>query len=160
MQALDLAQDEKDKQPSPIPHKIIIPIKRSTKQERSKVFFKEQSQLLQRVRKTMDNLEDIRKTLNIIYNNSYKHKNGIKLAIYLSQKFGIRIDRQAKRYKEALLCWFSENWDKFGPILSELITKNRKSDDIKKQKEYQNEPNLESVAIFQTFTEDLLQIEY
>lgn len=41
----------------------------------------------------------------------------LSLAKILVQKFNLKLDRLAKRNRSAMLCWYSENWDKILPYL-------------------------------------------
>lgn len=36
----------------------------------------------------------------------------LQLAAHVSDSLGIYLDRMAKRNRKALICWFSEHWDK------------------------------------------------
>lgn len=46
------------------------------------------------------------------YQELYRFPNILKLAQALAEKQELHIDRNAKRVREELICWFCENWDK------------------------------------------------
>ncbi|EAX95366.1 hypothetical protein TVAG_425500 [Trichomonas vaginalis G3] len=52
-----------------------------------------------------------------VLGNAFKNTELLDLAVKVSQKLGIYIDRMAKRNKTALLCWFAENWMAIYPYL-------------------------------------------
>lgn len=58
----------------------------------------------------------------------YDHKvTAVSLLSYatsLEQQLGIQIDRLARRNRQALFCWFTENWDIIQPVLTRTSTKN------------------------------------
>lgn len=43
----------------------------------------------------------------------------LNLAADLEKKIHVEVDRLARRNRQALLCWFAENWDKVKPIILE-----------------------------------------
>lgn len=55
----------------------------------------------------------------------------MQLAQNVSQRLGIYLDRMAKRNKNALLCWFAENWVAIYPCLQQLPPPQKKKPEIK-----------------------------
>lgn len=41
----------------------------------------------------------------------------LDLAADLEKKINIEVDRLARRNRQALLCWFAENWEKIQPLI-------------------------------------------
>ncbi|EAX95265.1 hypothetical protein TVAG_149850 [Trichomonas vaginalis G3] len=44
----------------------------------------------------------------------------LAFAAEMSNKYCIKLDRLAKRNRDALLCWYSENWDTVFPHLNDI----------------------------------------
>ncbi|EAY14770.1 hypothetical protein TVAG_219510 [Trichomonas vaginalis G3] len=59
----------------------------------------------------------------ILFSSPYIKKFGdlVKMACYIAQKEKLHVDRDSKRGKEAIICWYCENWNKVCPLLSESL---------------------------------------
>lgn len=71
-----------------------------------------------RVKMNEGNLEIVKYTLINFFGGGFTNAELINIAVYISNGIGIKVDRMAKRNRDALLCWFSENWGLIYPILT------------------------------------------
>lgn len=86
-------------------------------------------QIMMRIEKNGIKIDLISEILENIYGGKFKAEELLKFARKIGKEISVRVDRLANRNKTALLCWFSENWDKIYPILHRLI-QNGKSKEL------------------------------
>ena len=92
---------------------MVIPIyviKRTGKKPNNEKYKKVQDRQIKRRQKNADLFDNVRKTLDSYYNQPFKFKDAILLADSIAAKIGVKIDRDARRSKDTLICWFCENW--------------------------------------------------
>lgn len=78
-------------------------------------YIKYRNTLSKRRRKVSELYAQLEK-LFIKYPNLAKKKDFVQFARLISKKLSLKLDRDASRVREALQCWFAENWVKINPI--------------------------------------------
>ncbi|EAX95002.1 hypothetical protein TVAG_243550 [Trichomonas vaginalis G3] len=73
---------------------------------------RDQEKILERVQQNGIKIDYVSAYINKLFRTKLAHTTLLALAKAISESTGIQLDRLAKRYKSALLCWYSENWDK------------------------------------------------
>jgi hypothetical protein len=58
-----------------------------------------------------------------------KHNELLSIAVLISRKTPIKVDRDAKRRKVAMIKWFDEHWDDVYPLLKLIVLEDRDNDD-------------------------------
>lgn len=91
-------------------NKIIKPLKYNTNYKHEDI--------IERVRKNEGYFEMVKYFINDYLGNGYTNAQLVSLARYFSNECSIYLDRMAKRNRNALLCWFSENWLSILPHLT------------------------------------------
>ena len=83
-------------------------------------------------------------SLKMIFGTPPQKKQLLDLALRISPKINVRVDRLAKRSRDCLICWFCENWSKVSTVLigssieasseyeapSKSINPNQKNEDL------------------------------
>ena len=92
---------------------MVIPIyiiKRTGKIPNNERYKKEHDRQNKRRQKNAELFDKVKNTLDSYYNQPFKFKDAIKLANSIAEKIDVKIDRDARRSKDTLICWFCENW--------------------------------------------------
>lgn len=76
-----------------------------------------------RVKKAGIHLSIIQYVLSKTLGPAFTNSELLSLASLISNGLGIYIDRMAKRNKNALMCWFSENWMMIYPYIRKQMSK-------------------------------------
>ncbi|EAX90368.1 hypothetical protein TVAG_036800 [Trichomonas vaginalis G3] len=76
-----------------------------------------------RVLKAGENLNIVYSVLSNAIGVAFTNNELLSLANIVSNRLGIYIDRMAKRNKNALMCWFSENWMMIYPYIRKQMSK-------------------------------------
>lgn len=81
------------------------------------------------------------------------------LAKIIMETYGISLDRLAKRNRSALLCWYSENWDKIYPVLNALNIGRKNESLFKTEMKNPLIENYKPLAIREPKCDDPLSLE-
>ena len=134
--------------------KIIIQRVGNTK-EKSNKYFREQKELMSRLKSCHDLYDEVQKALDVLFNHNYRHKDAVVFAQTLCGELGLKLDRQAKRFKQSLICWFCENWDVLKGKLEQFKNVNIPKEDKHQAQDFffseysTDKPPLEDTTIFE-----------
>ena len=96
----------------------------------------------ERVRKNLSQLEYIERYFEKILSKKAKATFLSEVAQEAANKLNLHIDRLAKRYRNALLCWYAENWAQISNVIDDIISKCLKHDDNgEKEKKMEIDPS-------------------
>lgn len=73
-----------------------------------------------RVMKTGVKMDLVSECLDRANGSKVTYSNLLNFADKLSKKLWIKLDRLAKRNKDALLCWYAENWEFIRPHVADI----------------------------------------
>ena len=69
------------------------------------------------------------------FGSTIKHGELVGIAQAIADKAQIKLDRDAKRRKNVLLKWFSENWDVISPFLDYIVLEDNNEEEEEDEKE-------------------------
>lgn len=128
---------------------VRVPAKKRNKTERCMM---QDMRCNERMKRNSDLFNTVKKILNAYFKGKLLIKDMLSLANEISQCSDVTpIDRDAKRRKDALICWFAENWGKTVDFLvkqKKCIKRNSETsndiDDIAFSYDFDvfNEPNI------------------
>ena len=108
---------------------IIIHIKHKKTNKTSRSM-EEDRRCNERIKKNVDLFYTVKKFLFAYYKGKLLIRDMLSLANEISKSYKVTtIDRDAKRRKDALICWFAENWD----AIVAFIVKNKKASKVESE---------------------------
>lgn len=72
---------------------------------------RDQDKIMKRVQINGIKIDFVTTYINRYFKTRLAHTTLLALAKAISERIDIKLDRLAKRYKSALMCWYAENWD-------------------------------------------------
>ncbi|EAY23132.1 hypothetical protein TVAG_183690 [Trichomonas vaginalis G3] len=84
---------------------------------------KDYEQVMTRLHGLAGKVEYVTDYLKGLYGHNVTAVSLLSRAAKLEQELGITMDRLARRNRQALFCWFTENWDLILPILTRNSSK-------------------------------------
>ena len=106
-----------DIQPKPL---FIIKRISTKKMELSKRTVIEQKIINERMKKCQDKFSQIIKILEKTFEKEMTLFTMKSIAICICHNYGIKLDRLSQRNKNAMKCWFVENWNNIFPLLGQV----------------------------------------
>ena len=82
--------------------------------------YRDNERIQKRIAANEGKLEYVSKFLDQYFGAHVNAEILISLAKIVMSNYQITLDRLAKRNRSALLCWYSENWDKIHPMLTSM----------------------------------------
>ncbi|EAX93545.1 hypothetical protein TVAG_203360 [Trichomonas vaginalis G3] len=76
--------------------------------------------ILERIKKNGVKMDFVSAYIDKIFGMHVTISPLLEFALHISHQFGLKVDRLAKRNRNALLCWFSENWETVFPHLHQI----------------------------------------
>lgn len=83
-----------------------------------------------------------------------KKADMIRLAVAISRELNIKLDRDAKRVSEALICWYCENWIKICTVFPDIYLKEIISQGDKQSKNSKSEFSIDTALQTEDFSLD------
>lgn len=100
--------------------------------ERSEKCRKDHQKIIQRIQVNGIKMDFVSEYIDRLIGIKVTYLSLLSFADYLSRNLEIKLDRLAKRNRNALLCWYAENWDRIQPHILELkvhLDKNTSDDE-------------------------------
>ncbi|EAY02055.1 hypothetical protein TVAG_383580 [Trichomonas vaginalis G3] len=79
-------------------------------------------QIFERIRENGIKMDFVSAYIDREFGTKVKYLSLLSIAGNLSKELDLKLDRLAKRNRNALLCWYAENWDKIQPHIKEQKT--------------------------------------
>lgn len=89
---------------------------------RSEKCMRDHEQIFQRIRLNGIKMDFVSAYIDREIGYRVTYLSLLSFAMWLTKRLDIKIDRLAKRNRNALLCWYAENWDTIQPHINELKT--------------------------------------
>lgn len=71
-----------------------------------------------RVHRLGNRIDMVSAKLEVMFGDKFTCSTLLTQAGQLAEALHLKIDRLARRYRKGILCWYTENWDRLEPLLS------------------------------------------